>query len=358
MSSIPSADRIVAGLPEAVLVISEQNKIIAMNAAAENLFGTSSKNIIGNMLDHELDSENLRLNEILADKDIELLAHDVEVAIRKQKYVIDIGINSLPPNSNHRVVSMFPKPSPHNLVQERLGGFENIGVSAPEVLGHEIKNPLAAIRGSAQLIARTGSSDSKFHSDLIISEVDRVARLIDRMQDLSSNQPANVEALNIHELIEQTKRSFLQGTEVDIEISSDFDPSLPDVLVDPDAMLQVLTNLFANAKDAVALTENPKIEVSTRYSFGGSYAVGNDLEAPKLPVEIVIMDNGPGIPKELEGQIFAPFVTSKSHGQGLGLALVRKLLSDMKGHIVYNRSEAGQWTQFSVYLPTAAKAKD
>ena len=138
-----------------------------------------------------------------------------------------------------------------------------------------------------------------------------------------------------------------------MKIRDEFDPSLPEVLVDPEAMIQVLTNLMSNAADAIFENSDPEITIITRYSFGASFSARDKDRKIRLPVEIVIRDNGPGVPDELESEIFAPLVSTKPDGQGLGLALVRKLMTDMNGRVRYERNDNLGYTQFILFLPIA-----
>jgi len=353
MPDVPTADQILAGLPEAVLIIDLEGQISAMNPAAEDLFGTSAKRFIGKNIDSELVFEDPRLSAIFCDTETSLAAYGVTSIIKGEPTPLDIGVELLPSDPSWRVVTLSPKPDSYGSGEQDVGNNAQFGIRAPDVLGHEIKNPLAAIRGAAQLLARKGDNKSSVHTDMIISEVDRIANLLDRMQSLSTTQPAKIQSINIHTLIDDARRSIQSATGEEIIISDSFDPSLPNVLADTDAMMQILTNLMANAIDAVSDVENPTVEIITRYSIGGSFASQQTAHTTKLPIEIVIRDNGPGVPESIRNEIFAPFVTTKSEGQGLGLALVKKLVGDMNGHIVHERLKEREFTQFTLFLPVA-----
>ena len=120
-----------------------------------------------------------------------------------------------------------------------------------------------------------------------------------------------------------------------------------------DALVQVLINLFANAAEAISQSEHPQIVVRTRFASGLQLHRTSDGSAVRLPIELRVSDNGPGIDAALRDHIFEPFVTSKKSGQGLGLALVRRLVGDMNGRVTYERDEALGWTHFRVHLPVA-----
>ncbi len=188
---------------------------------------------------------------------------------------------------------------------------------------------------------------------MIMTEVGRVVELLDRMQTLTSKQPAKVEAANIHMLIDQAKLSIETAQDREAGIEIEFDPSLPQVLIDPDAMMQVLSNLLANAVDATSATDQPEILIRTRYSFGAALSTQSNDASVRLPIEIIVEDNGPGVPAELERDIFSPFVSTKTGSQGLGLPLVKKLMRDMHGRIRYERDVERERTRFILFLPLA-----
>ena len=140
------------------------------------------------------------------------------------------------------------------------------------------------------------------------------------------------------------------------EISINYDPSLPEVMIDADAMVQIIINLMQNAIDALEGRFDGIIGISTRFVMSGELReVDVDRRSIKLPVEIAISDNGPGVPAHIEEELFSPFVTTKRDGQGLGLAIVRKLISQMHSRIIFERDEAKLLTSFRLFLPVANK---
>ncbi|MBF6602305.1 MAG: PAS domain-containing protein [Sphingorhabdus sp.] len=360
MNGLPSAEQIFAGLPDVLLIIDEKHEIIKVNPVAENFFGQSAKHLIGEHISSQISFADDRLEQALTDTEANLAARWTPVYLRDRPAgLVNFDIHTLPADSRWRIVSIAPLPSDGPVIEQGQGDQDQFSIRAPDILGHEIKNPLAAIKGAAQLLDRSLDETQKPLTQMIKAEVERIAKLLDRMQSLSTTQPAKVEPLNVHSLIDRARRSIEAAHHGEIQIRDQFDPSLPDVLVDPDAMMQVLTNLLSNAVDATKNLEHPDIQVITRYSFGASLSVhGSDQmerQMVRLPVEIIIRDNGPGVPAELEREIFSPFVSTKAEGQGLGLALVRKLIGDMNGRIRYERLAREQYTQFVLYLPIAAQ---
>ena len=356
MASLPSAEQIFAGLPDALLIIDERHEIVKVNPVAESFFGQSAKHLIGEHISSQIQFDDQRLVRALTDNNANMAARRVTVSLKgREAGFVNFDIHSLPADQRWRIVSIAPLPVDGPLLEQVQGEQDQFSVRAPDILGHEIKNPLAAIKGAAQLLDRSLNEDQRSLTHMIKGEVERIAKLLDRMQSLSTKQPAKIEPINVHSLIDRAKQSIETACNGDLKIHDQFDPSLPDVLVDPDAMMQVLTNLLSNAVDATKNVEKPDIQVITRYSFGAALSVHRSNQMVRLPVEIIVRDNGPGVPTELEHDIFSPFVSTKRDGQGLGLALVRKLINDMNGRVRYERPAGALYTQFILFLPIVAQ---
>ena len=224
---------------------------------------------------------------------------------------------------------------------------------APAVLAHEIKNPLSAIRGASQLIARRASERDRPLATMIEGEVDRIAHLIDRMQQLGSRSSVQTGPCNLHEAIRNAMATVRAGRDDGCELVEEFDPSLPAVEADQGALEQVFINLLANACDACSQIEGARVSVRTRFVSGLVFSAIRFGKATRLPIEITVTDPGPGLPAHLRDHAFEPFVSGKPHGQGLGLALVRKLVRDMGGRIAHERDERAGLTHFRINLAVA-----
>jgi two-component system nitrogen regulation sensor histidine kinase GlnL len=160
-----------------------------------------------------------------------------------------------------------------------------------------------------------------------------------------------VTPVNLHASIRRAWETVRAAGGAEVCLREEFDPSLPPVLANEGALVQVLVNLLSNARDACAGVDQPEIVIQTRFVSGFVTSVMRFGRPVKLPIEVMVSDNGPGVDLALREHIFEPFVTSKKNGQGLGLALVRKLVSDMDGRIACDRE--GPWTHFRVHLPMA-----
>lgn len=230
---------------------------------------------------------------------------------------------------------------------EKDKSFGQIG----RALAHEVKNPLAGIRGAAQLLMLDANNDQKPLAKLIIEETDRVHRLMDRVESLGLDEPVPLKPLNIHSIIERVIQLAKNGFASDLNISREFDVSLPNIMGESDRLTQIFLNLAKNAAEAAnEKGNNGRIVFATRYRHGHKIINGNN-ESLLLPIEISVIDNGYGIASELRTLVFDPFVTTKSEGSGLGLALVRKMVA-AHGGVVELDCQPGR-TCFKVRLPMA-----
>ncbi|RZM20025.1 MAG: two-component sensor histidine kinase, partial [Sphingomonas sp.] len=139
-----------------------------------------------------------------------------------------------------------------------------------------------------------------------------------------------------------------------IVIEERFDPSLPPATVNRDALLQIVINLLKNAREALRSAAKPRIILATAYRHGMSVSGGPGRPRVPLPIEICVIDTGPGAPAEIVDHLFDPFVSGRREGQGLGLALVDKLTRDMGGIVQYSREGSPEMTVLRLLLPRAA----
>ncbi|MEM8726276.1 MAG: ATP-binding protein, partial [Pseudomonadota bacterium] len=313
-----------------------------------------AKRFIGKPLDATLGSLDIRVAARLADPEAALVARDIGIRTGDIEKSVNMTVSPLSGYPGWRVVTLSEAGYEDVAHDQTSGG----ALGAPSILAHEIKNPLSAIRGAGQLVARKLPLKDKKLARMITDEVDRIARLIDRMQLLGSTHSEPVAPGNPHEAIRSAAATVRAAGMKDVEIQEEFDPSLPPVLANRDALEQVLINLISNARDAAhAGADAPLIRIQTRFVSGLAFSAIRLGRAVRLPIEITVTDNGPGIDAATRDHVFEPFVSSKQSGQGLGLALVRKLVRDMDGTVSHERDNRAKLTHFRIHLPQAPRER-
>lgn len=333
----PGADALFAALPIGVLVVAPDDRISGANAAAEQMLGLSERVLKGRPIAAVLPGrEGTPEHQDYAVFDIEI-APTRGLPIR-----VDLAQGKVPGHAGWRMVTLH---AAARLDRADRGPGARAAVGAATMLAHEIKNPLSGIRGAAQLLGRGELTT------LIVTEVDRIAGLIDRMQEFGDTRPLALTAENIYPLLGHARTLAEAGFANGLRIEERYDPSLPSAYVNRDALLQIVINLLNNAGEAVRGRENAAVAISTAFRHGFTRAARGGEPRVALPIEICVLDNGPGAPADIEAHLFDPFVSGRAEGQGLGLALVDKLVRDMGGLVQYAR-EAG-WTVFRLLLPRA-----
>jgi two-component system nitrogen regulation sensor histidine kinase GlnL len=208
-------------------------------------------------------------------------------------------------------------------------------------LAHEIKNPLGGLRGAAQLLERQlNDASMREYTSIIISEADRLKVLVDSL--LGPGHTPHKERINVHELIQHV-RQLLSADAPDVDITRDYDPSLPLLELDRNQIIQALLNLGRNAMQA--MQKSGRLILRTRALT--SVSIGTRRH--RLVASIQFEDNGPGVPAHLQDTLFYPFVTGRTEGTGLGLAIAQDLVSRHGGLIEFE-SRPGR-TVFTLLIP-------
>lgn len=237
-------------------------------------------------------------------------------------------------------VDEFPGEDPAILLPGALS-------AALKGLAHELRNPLAGLKGAAQLLARrVEDADARELLALIDAEVARLAQLLERL--LSPAPPRPLAPLNIHAVLERVLRLAESDAGWAVKLVRDYDPSLPDLHGDADRLTQAAWNLVRNAIEAGAAN----VTLRTRIEHG--VRIGDAMPAMVLRLEIV--DDGRGVPEELAERIFLPLVSGRAEGSGLGLALAQQVAREHRGSLAY-RSRPGH-TLFTLLLPMPATEAD
>ncbi len=348
----PEADAVLAALALPVVALDRDRVIVYANAAAEQMFQASASHL----LDHPL------ADHIPSDSPIFALIAQSAAACNT---VAEYGVAIETPRMGRHFVNLFASPlgdadegvavifqlrSIADKIDRQLthrGAARSVAAMAA-MLAHEVKNPMAGIRGAAQLLEETAPPRDKPLTQLIRDEADRVCTLVDRMDTFSAGGLLSREAVNIHEVLERVRRIAENSFARHVRIVAMFDPSLPLVYGNRDQLIQVFLNLVKNAAEACPAAGG-EIGLATAYQQGVKFAVPGSNARVHLPLAISVRDNGEGIPEDIRGCLFDPFVTSKPKGSGLGLALVAKIVGDHGGVIEFDSRP--RQTVFRIMLP-------
>ncbi len=349
-----AAALLLDALPHPVMLIDPDGHVTEANGAAQDFFQVSVA-----MLRRQPIANYVPFGS-------PLLALIDQVRMRGSavnEYRVDVGT---PRNGSERVVDIYASPileQPEHVVvmlQERTmaekidrqlthrGAARSVtGLAA--MLAHEIKNPLSGIRGAAQLLESSVDDNDRALTRLITDEADRIVKLVDRMEVFSDERPIERDPVNIHVVLEHVKRLAQSGFARHIRIVEEYDPSLPPVYANRDQLIQVFLNLVKNAAEAIGDDQDGEIMLTTAFRPGIRLSVPGSANRVTLPLEFAVRDNGPGVPSDMLPHLFDPFVTTKTNGTGLGLALVAKIIGD-HGGVIECESQQNR-TTFRVLMP-------
>ncbi|MCK0138831.1 ATP-binding protein [Aliiroseovarius sp. F47248L] len=344
-----------SALPVPAIELSSDGRVKRLNGAGEMFLNISERSLIGARLGAKL--------ELSVDMDDAL----ARISRTGGPLYVD-GVKLTLPGGDLRDVNLQFSPlttsggdKTHVLIllqprsgAEHLGWVQGSQVAArqaigmAEMLAHEIKNPLAGITGAAQLLSMSLSSEDQELTDLIVAESRRVVALLEQVEQFGDLRPPACAPINIHDILDRARATTQIGFAPGMVISEAYDPSLPDVWVDGDQIQQVFLNLLKNA--AQACKGEGKIEIRTYYEAGLRLHLPDGGQA-SLPLQVEVIDNGPGLPADIADHVFDPFVSGRENGTGLGLALVSKILTD-HGALISVDSRPGR-TAFRISLPVA-----
>jgi two-component system nitrogen regulation sensor histidine kinase GlnL len=355
-ADLPDSLALLSALPVPLVVLDGDNRFRFANPAAEQFFQLSAPSLaqlsLGDLIPP--DSRLFALVAQVRGEDAPVSDHDLTLeSPRLHRSGVAAHGAPLPELPGAVVLSLQDGSKAQKLDRQLNFRGAARGASAmAAMLAHEVKNPLSGIRGAAQLLEQSANEADRELCTLIQDEVDRIRTLVERME-MFSESPVEGTALNIHEVLDHVRRIAGRGFASHLRIVEDYDPSLPPVLGNRDFLIQILLNLVKNAAEAVD-PQKGEIHLSTAFHHGVRIAVPGSRERVHLPLQVSVRDNGPGIAEEVSANLWEPFITTKRGGQGLGLALVAKLVAD-QGGLIECDTRPGR-TIFRLSLPMAASA--
>ena len=348
------SDAILNALPHPIFWLDGDDQIIDANAATETFFEMS----LPILRKHRLEDLCARTSSVVTlvqqvrNLGMAFNEHSVVIELPRlsAEKLVDFYAGPLHENSDITVVMLKEKTIAEKISRQLMHRGAARSVSAlAAMLAHEIKNPLSGIRGAAQLLEGSVSDDDRMLTELIREETDRIVRLVERFEAFSDARPITRGPVNIHSVLDHVRRIALSGFARHIEITEEYDPSLPPVDGNSDLLIQVLLNLVKNAAEALGSQPNARITLSTAYRPRMRMSVPGTTGRVQLPLEVCVRDNGAGVPPDLLPHLFDPFVTTKESGSGLGLATVAKIIGDHGG--IVECEPARSETVFRILLP-------
>ncbi len=337
-------------LPLPALLLDEAGRITALNPAAEGFLNISARAAQGAALWDLLrveDPPDAALDRVRS-SGAPLFVNDVALGIGRRAPVrCNLSVAPIGGTPGALLVVVGPRdPSGQILPDGPPGIIGRSAIGMAEMLAHEIKNPLAGITGAAQLLSMTLGAADRELTDLIVAESRRIVTLLSQVERFGNCAPPDLRAINIHDVLSRARQSAQLGFAADMRIVEDYDPSLPDAMGDADMLQQVLQNLMKNAAEAAG-PAGGTIRLRSFFEHGAHLRGAG----ARLPLQIEVIDDGPGVPPALLDVMFEPFVSGRENGTGLGLALAARIVAGHGGRIAA-ASEPGH-TVFRLSLPLA-----
>lgn len=356
--SIPSV--ILDAISQPVIMVGPDNHIVYANLDGEQFFRSGSTILARNRLESFLPFGSPLLALIDQVRASQMPVNEYRVDISSPRLgaerIVDLYVAPVVEMPG-AVVILFKEKTMAEKIDRQMThrGAARSVTGLASMLAHEIKNPLSGIRGAAQLLEQVVGDEDRALARLITDETDRIVSLVDRMEVFSDERPIERTAVNIHAVLDHVKAVARNGFARHIRFSEDYDPSLPPVFANRDQLVQVFLNLVKNAAEAIGDRDHGEILLSTAYRPGIRLQVPGARDRVALPLEFCVHDNGPGVPQDMLPHLFDPFVTTKTNGSGLGLALVAKIIGD-HGGIIECDSHLSR-TTFRILMP-AWKSSD
>jgi len=337
-------------LVTAVIILNEKLSIVYVNPAAEallnrslyRLYATESEVIFANT-----SINNARLQQLLTTGQ-EFTDSEIVIELNENhRFTAEITASSVEFERSPHVLLELKQIDQQKQISLEVFQYQQWLAARDLIKGlaHEIKNPLGGLRGAAQLLSKELNDEQQEYTNMIIEQADRLTNLVDRL--LGPNQLPQIQAQNIHGILEKVCQLVSYSNEQNINLLRDYDPSLPAVECDQEKLQQAVINIVNNAIQAI--DEKHSITLKTRIASNKTIH-GKRI---KLAVQISVIDNGPGIPSTIQDTLFYPMVSGRANGTGLGLSISQTLINQHHGKLSCH-SRPGH-TEFTILLPLIQK---
>ncbi|EGR2796292.1 two-component system sensor histidine kinase NtrB [Vibrio navarrensis] len=342
------SDTILSNMVTATLILDDGLQVKHANPAAEQLFAQSAKRIIHQplsqliqhaSLDLALLSQPLQSGQSITD-------NDVTFVVDGKPLLLEVTVSPISIEREPMLLVEMRKVDQQRRITQEMNQHAQQQAAKLLVRGlaHEIKNPLGGLRGAAQLLEKMLPEPSLTeYTQIIIEQADRLRTLVDRL--LGPQKPGKKQEANLHQVLEKVRQLVELESQQKLLIERDYDPSLPDIYMAADQIEQAMLNIVSNAAQVLANQDDGLITIRTRTVHQANIH-GHRC---KVAARIEIIDNGPGIPVELQDTLFYPMVSGREGGTGLGLSISQNLIDQHNGKI-----DVESWpghTNFTIYLP-------
>jgi two-component system nitrogen regulation sensor histidine kinase GlnL len=331
-------------LATAVMLLDESRRVLYINPSAENLFGVSRHHALGQplttMLRQCTDLEHA-LDEALKEG-TSFTEHHVVIESAMHSMTLSVTISPMDDRPGAMVLEFHPAGSGVRIARDEQAMAQAQAVQMLlRQLAHEIRNPLGGIRGAAQLLeAELNGAELSEYTQVIIQEANRLQGLLDRW--LTPAKRPEIRTVNIHEVLERV-RSLILAEFPKLDIKRQYDISIPELQGDLEQLIQAALNIARNAAQAM----HGEGTITLRTSVARQVTLA--MKRWRLAARIDIIDNGPGIPEDMQNKVFFPLVSGREGGSGVGLTLAQSLVQRHEG-VIHMVSEPG-FTCFTIYLP-------
>ena len=360
MSSRLDYQALVQGLPDALVGVDADLRVVLWNPAAEELLGRSARRVTGRPVKEVFppDTSLVRhLTDTLATG--ESRSESSAVIETPDGRAVHVSVITAPlagrSGAIDSAVAVVRDITRLRQLEAELRRGQTLAAAGQMAVGlaHEIRNPLSAIRGAVQLMQRELGDEARWgeYTAVLLKEVTRVNGIIEMLLDLSRPVTLRAVPLNVHQSIERVALLLEEMAAARrVTFVRRYDPSLPAIMADEDRIMQVFHNLVRNAIEA--MPDGGKLTLVTRLSMNPLFTKVDLGQGQRTMAEIQVVDEGQGIPAETRERLFTPFFTTKDRGLGLGLALCHRIVEEHKGSIQVT-SEPRHGTAFSCFLPIA-----
>lgn len=342
--------KILENLNTAILLFNDELKLEHINPAGEMLLAISYRQLKQGYGHDYFTHTNVLMQALVTTKqrDNSLTQRELEVVLHNQNRIkVDCTITPFTLANANQVYLMELQQVDRRLQiirEENLLAQHDTTHAVVRGLAHEINNPLGGIKGAAQLLERElPHPELKEYTQVITNETDRLQTLVGRLLGPYTHPQRHL--TNIHKLIEHVRILVTAEISDTIQLQRDYDPSIPEIQLDPDQIIQTILNIVRNATQAVDDQDQGQIILRTRAKR--QITIGTIRH--RLALCISIIDNGPGISEDMKEKIFSPMITTRAEGTGLGLSIAQSIIQQHSGLIECHSLPEN--TEFRILLP-------